>query len=296
MVKHVPLWKESGGRITFVVVNTTYMMLLLAVVLVPILKVVIDSFDQRASETVFRLIPETFTLDAYRLIISRAALYRPFLISLYTTSVGTVISMTITSFFAYGLAQRDLPGRTFLLYMALITMVFRAGMIPLFLVVRNLRLMNTLWAVLLVHAMDAYRDVQGYLDIYQRLMMGAIVADNGAHILGHPWHNAAKLVEMGLVDAWRFELIPDTRLTELIDALRSAGMAIEINRRSISSFHDPAYRAFVLRLRASGVQVAVGSDAHNPDRLDAAPLINQFLAELEFSVEEVWAPPQARRS
>lgn len=150
------IWKESRERQIFVAANTALMVLLITIVAVPILKVVIDSFDQRASETVFRVVPESFTLDAYRLIISRSALYRPFLISLYTTTVGTLISMTITSLYAYGLAQRDLPGRRVLLYLALITMVFRAGMIPLFLVVRNLGLMNSLWAVLLVHAMDAY--------------------------------------------------------------------------------------------------------------------------------------------
>lgn len=150
------LSKESVSRKLFVVANSTLMLAVVTVILVPVLKVAIDSFDQRASETVFRVIPREFTLDAYRVIASRAALYRPFLISLFTTVVGTTISMTITSFFAYGLAQRDLPGRTLLLYLALVTMVFRAGMIPLFLVVRKLGLMNTLWAVLLVHSMDAY--------------------------------------------------------------------------------------------------------------------------------------------
>ncbi|WP_319563073.1 carbohydrate ABC transporter permease [Marispirochaeta sp.] len=150
------LRRETPGRKTFVVMNTLLMILIMSVVLVPLAKVVIDSVDERASETVFRILPEVFTLDAYRIILSRKALYRPFLISLFTTTVGTIISMTITSLYAYGLAQRDLPGRRFLLIMALITMVFRAGMIPLFLVVRNLGLMNKLAAVLLVHAMDAY--------------------------------------------------------------------------------------------------------------------------------------------
>jgi putative aldouronate transport system permease protein len=151
-----PLRKETPGRIAFVVFNTIAMSLVVAVVAIPILKVVVDSFDERAAETIFRFVPERFTIEAYRLIISRQALYRPFLISLFTTVTGTAIAMTITSLYAYGLAQRDLPGKRVLLIMALITMVFRAGMIPLFLVVRDLRLMNTLWAVLLVRCVDAY--------------------------------------------------------------------------------------------------------------------------------------------
>jgi putative aldouronate transport system permease protein len=146
----------SPGRRAFLTANGLIMLILIAVVAIPILKVVIDSFDKRAAETVFRLLPAEFTLDAYKVILSRPLIYRPFLISLFTTVTGTIISMTITSFYAYGLAQPDLPGRRFLLYMALITMVFRAGMIPLFLVVKNLGLMNSLWAILLVRAMDAY--------------------------------------------------------------------------------------------------------------------------------------------
>lgn len=132
------------------------MLSIILVIMIPILKIVIDSFDEKASETIFRIFPEAITVDAYKLILSRPAIFRPLVISFITTISGTAIAMTITSFYAYGLAQKNLPGRKFLMGLALVTMVFRAGMIPLFLVVRNLGLMNSLWAVLLVHAMDAY--------------------------------------------------------------------------------------------------------------------------------------------
>ncbi len=132
------------------------MVFIVLIIIIPIVKVVIDSFDEKASEITFRLVPVKFTLDAYGLIVSRPNIFRPFLISLFTTITGTVIAMTITSLYAYGLAHRDLPGKTFLLYMALITMVFRAGMIPLFLVVKNLGMLNSLTSVLLVSCVDAY--------------------------------------------------------------------------------------------------------------------------------------------
>lgn len=150
------LQKESISRHAFVVGNTLFFTIVVLIIMVPIVKVFIDSFDANAAETVFRLIPEEFTIDAYKNILQRSVMYRPFLISLVSTSMGTVISMTITSLFAYALAQRNLPGKTLFLYMALITMVFRAGMIPLFLVVKNIGLMNSLWAVILVKCVDAY--------------------------------------------------------------------------------------------------------------------------------------------
>ena len=72
------------------------------------------------------------------------------------TAAGTFLSMLITALFAYALAQPRLPGKSIFLGMALFTMVFRAGMVPLFLVVRRLGLMNSQLAVLLVACVDAY--------------------------------------------------------------------------------------------------------------------------------------------
>lgn len=156
MAKNKSLHHDSISYNVFKVINVTIMVSIMIVILIPLLKIVIDSFDSKASETIFRILPADFSIDAYKLIISRPAIMRPLMVSFVTTIIGTAISMSVTSLYAYGLAQKGLPGRKFLLGIALITMVFRAGMIPLFLVVRNLGLMNTIFAVLLVHAMDAY--------------------------------------------------------------------------------------------------------------------------------------------
>jgi putative aldouronate transport system permease protein len=150
------LFRGSAGDHSFNIINILLMIVIMSIIIIPIAKVVIDSFDARASETVFRVIPEALTFDAYMNIVTRPALYKPLLISFLTTISGTLIAMTITTLFAYSLAQKDLPGKKIFLFMALITMVFRAGMIPLFLVVKRMHLMNTLFAVLLVHCVDAY--------------------------------------------------------------------------------------------------------------------------------------------
>ncbi|MBN2617610.1 MAG: carbohydrate ABC transporter permease [Spirochaetales bacterium] len=156
MVKRKSLNQDSVPYTVFKVFNVTLMLLIVTVIMIPLLKIIIDSFDGKASETIFRLLPADFTVDAYKLIFSRPAILRPLLISLFTTITGSIIAMTVTALYAYGLAQRDLPGRGFFMNIALITMVFQAGMIPLFLVVNKLGLMNNLFAVMLVHAMDAY--------------------------------------------------------------------------------------------------------------------------------------------
>lgn len=154
----VPTIKKNRFRAedVFTFWNTLLMIVLVTLIIVPIAKVVVDSFDAMASETTFRLLPGRFTTEAYSNIVSRPTLRNPFIVSLYMTVAGTIISMTVTSLFAYALAQPKLPGKPIFLGMALLTMVFRAGMIPVFLVVRNLGLMNTQAAVLLVHCVDAY--------------------------------------------------------------------------------------------------------------------------------------------
>ncbi len=156
MAKTKKLNSDSLSYKAFNTINIIIMISIVTMIMIPLLKIVIDSFDGQASETIFRVFPEEFTLDAYKLIISRPAILRPLLISLFSTIMGTAIAMTVTSMYAYGLSQRSLPGRKFFLNIALVTMVFRAGMIPLFLVVNDLGLMNNIFSVLLVHSMDAY--------------------------------------------------------------------------------------------------------------------------------------------
>ena len=145
-----------GAATIFNFWNGLFMLILVTVILIPISKVVIDSFDGIASETVFRILPGRFTAEAYRNIVMRPTLRDPFFVSLYMTAAGTFLSMLITALFAYALAQPRLPGKSIFLGMALFTMVFRAGMVPLFLVVRRLGLMNSQLAVLLVACVDAY--------------------------------------------------------------------------------------------------------------------------------------------
>ncbi len=145
-----------------------------------------------------------------------------------------------------------------------------------------------------VHGIGEFDSLRQHLERYQRRMIGAISADNGADILGHPWHSGKSVVANGIVPEWRFELIPQAMLEELIDALAAHGMALEINGRSIQDFQDPAYRGFVERVRERGIKVSVGSDAHAPDSLERAVHVNRFLAEMGFTRDQVWLPERAR--
>ncbi|MBU0935326.1 MAG: carbohydrate ABC transporter permease [Spirochaetes bacterium] len=140
----------------FSIVNTAFLLLLISIIVIPILKVLVDSFDGMASETVFSLFPRRLTLDGYRHVITRSTIIRPFFVSIGMTLAGLLVSMTVTSLYAYALAQPKLPGKKIFIAMAMITMVFQPGLVPLFIVVRNLGIMNTLLPVILIKAIDAY--------------------------------------------------------------------------------------------------------------------------------------------
>jgi putative aldouronate transport system permease protein len=140
----------------FTVFNTIVLSGLVLVIAIPILKVITDSFDGMASETVFSLFPRRFSIDGYRHVITRPTITQPFIVSLYMTVAGLLTSMFVTGLYAYALAQPNLPGKKFFLGIAMVTMVFQPGMVPLFIVVRNLGMMNTLLPVILIKSLDAY--------------------------------------------------------------------------------------------------------------------------------------------
>lgn len=146
-------WKRPEA---FTILNTLFMIILISIILIPILKVVTDSLDGMASETVFSLFPRRFTLDGYRHVVTRPTITTPFIVSIYMTISGLITAMVVTSLYAYALAQPNLPGKKVFMGMALVTMVFQPGMVPLFIVVRNLGIMNTQVPVILIKAMDAY--------------------------------------------------------------------------------------------------------------------------------------------
>ena len=103
--------------------------------------------------------PKEWSLDAYRVILSNSSLYRPFLVSVFTTIAGTVIGLAITTLGAYALMQKDMPGQAFFSKVVLITMMFNGGMIATYLTYKNLGLMNHLLAVILPVCVTAYNTI-----------------------------------------------------------------------------------------------------------------------------------------
>jgi putative aldouronate transport system permease protein len=100
--------------------------------------------------------PVSFTLDAYARLIIGGAFWRAYLNSFIITILGTSIQMVMTLLCAYPLSRPRLPGRGVILTLILLQMIFPPSLIPFYLTVRQLGLMDTYWAVVLPYAINTF--------------------------------------------------------------------------------------------------------------------------------------------
>ncbi|PWW05067.1 carbohydrate ABC transporter membrane protein 2 (CUT1 family) [Paenibacillus cellulosilyticus] len=132
--------------------------LIMLIVLYPLLFVLSASFSDpvRVMNGDLWLLPVGFTLDAYKEIFRYDAVWTGYRNTLLYTGVGTIINVTMTTLAAYPLSRRDLPGRRILMFLITFTMFFNGGMIPTYLVVKNLHLVDTMWAMIVPTAIATY--------------------------------------------------------------------------------------------------------------------------------------------
>lgn len=147
--------KGHRSRAIFLIFAYAFLAIFMAVMILPILKVFVDSVDPSAA-AVMRIWPKQFDLSAYVQILSRQDLIQPFFISILTTVIGTAVGLLLTTLAAYVIIQKDMPGNRFIVNMILFTMLFNGGLIPTYLTVSYLGLMNNYIAVIVPIAVTAY--------------------------------------------------------------------------------------------------------------------------------------------
>jgi len=153
--KEMKTKKPSERTSLFDVINYIVFIFIGLIVIVPIWKVVVDSFN-KVGVYQFQLWPSQFTLDGYRTIIQTNALYRPFINSVITTILGTLLGLVLSTLGGYVLVQFEMPGREFFAYFLMFTMIFSGGMIPEYLVMKQLGLVNNMWILVFKHGMNVY--------------------------------------------------------------------------------------------------------------------------------------------
>ncbi|HHV97088.1 MAG TPA: carbohydrate ABC transporter permease [Clostridiaceae bacterium] len=134
---------------------------MMLLVLYPLIYIVSASFSSAGAVNAGRvfLFPVDFSLQSYRAILQYKNVYIGYRNTIFYTVAGTFINIAITMMCAYPLSRKNLMGRGFITYIFAFTMIFSGGMIPNYLLVKNLGIINTVWAMLLPNALSVYNMV-----------------------------------------------------------------------------------------------------------------------------------------
>ena len=150
--------RESLRDRLFRLAMTGVLLLLAVVMMIPLLSVLALSFSSKAAADMnaVNLLPVGFTFDSWRYILSNRDIWRSFFIPVIATVSGVVLSLAITSLFAYPLSKKEFKASKLLMIVALITMVFKAPVVPYFLTLKNIGLFNNPLVLVLPQILTAY--------------------------------------------------------------------------------------------------------------------------------------------
>lgn len=145
----------------FDVLNTLFIALLTLICFYPFWYVILISFStsQGYYASTYHIIPNSFTLQNYRIILYEKTVFLAFFQSCKITFIGTVISMILTSMAGYVFSKKELPGIKTMYALVLFSMYFSGGMVPMYLLVTSLNMRNTIWALTLTGAISTFNVV-----------------------------------------------------------------------------------------------------------------------------------------
>lgn len=145
----------TGDRI-FLAIDYVLLAFFLIIIAYPLLFVISASFSAGATTMTLSLIPKRFSTAGYEAVLQYKDIWSGYGNSLVYMIAGTALSLALTVLMAYPLSRPDFKAGGFIMVLCMITMYFSGGLIPTYLVVRNLGLLGTRWAVLLPGAMSVY--------------------------------------------------------------------------------------------------------------------------------------------
>lgn len=149
--------KSIGSRAADVIIHVILVIVGL-LCLLPFLHVAAKSFSSNGaviSQRVFFL-PVEFTLDGYRMVIQDPSMMRSLWITVLVTVAFTALGMILSILAAYPLTKKGLKGRTFFAFLYMFTMYFGGGLIPDYLLMNDLKMLNTVWCLILPLSFSAY--------------------------------------------------------------------------------------------------------------------------------------------
>ena len=150
--------KESAGDRVFQAVILFFSVLLMIVVAYPLYFTVIASFSKPEDVLLGRVMfwPKNISFESYQMVIAESRIWMGYGNTILYTVLGTLVNLALTTMMAYPLSCKETPFRGPLTFVASFTMLFSGGLIPTYLLVRQLGMYNTIWAMLLPTAITTY--------------------------------------------------------------------------------------------------------------------------------------------
>ncbi len=156
MKKRKSFLRYTQGDRAFVTVDTVLLTLFLVIILYPLLYVLASSFSGGSILKGLSLIPEHFSWEGYKAVFEYSYVWSGYYNSLVYTVLGTAMAMVNTILCAYPLSRADFKFGRFSMGLCVFTMYFSGGLIPTYIWIKQLGLLNTMWAILLPSTLSVY--------------------------------------------------------------------------------------------------------------------------------------------
>ncbi|MED7924063.1 carbohydrate ABC transporter permease [Nonomuraea sp. LP-02] len=149
---------RTRGYRVFQGINAVILTGVVIVTLYPFVNIVARSFSEERYIVggQVNLVPRGFNIETYKLVVSDPMFWTNYRNTVIYTVVATTIAMFLTTCYAYVLSKKHLKGRTFLIWIAVFTMIFSGGLIPNYVLVNSLGLTDTIWSVVLPNAISVF--------------------------------------------------------------------------------------------------------------------------------------------
>jgi len=162
--------KEDIDSRVFDTLNIIMLFIFMVIIIVPVWNVIISSFSsgKALAEGGFIFWPKEFSLENYRAVFRDETIWQSFFISISKTFIGVITHVFFCAMVGYGLSKKYIRGRKLYISMGVITMFFSGGMIPTYLLIKSMGLLDSFW-VYIIPALYSFYDVVILMNFFRNV-------------------------------------------------------------------------------------------------------------------------------
>ncbi|MGF7029617.1 putative aldouronate transport system permease protein [Paenibacillus mucilaginosus] len=167
------LRRRTAGEAVFDGFNVLLMLLVCSITVYPIWYVLVNSFNDGADAMRGGIYfwPRVFSLESYEAVLANSGIMKAMGVTVAKTVIGTLAHVFFTAMVAYAFSRRELIGRRLYMFLGTVTMFFSGGLIPTYLLIRDLGLLDSFW-VYIIPAMFNFFDLIIFLAFFREIPAG----------------------------------------------------------------------------------------------------------------------------